>query len=81
MFVPRRTNISYTQERGGQTFLTHRKEGGTNIFHSQEGKNIFHTQGGTNIFTLRGGQTFFVGGGGGFDDVEEEIDVSEAKFS
>ena len=27
---------------------------------------------------MRGGQTFFVGGGGGFDDVEEEIDVSEA---
>ena len=49
------------------------------------GTNIFHTQGGTNIFTLRGGQTFlhreggqtfFVGGGGGHDDVDEEMDVS-----
>ena len=45
---------------GGQTFLTHRREGGTNIFAS------------------RGGQKFFVGGGGGYDDVDEEIDVSEA---
>ena len=26
------------------------------------------------------GQTFFVGGGGGFGDVNEEIDVSEANF-
>ena len=32
MFVPRRTNISYTQERGGQTFL--HLGGGTNIFAS-----------------------------------------------
>ena len=36
---------------------------------------------GTNIFpTQVGGQTFFVGGSGGFDDVDEEIDVSEANF-
>ena len=27
-----------------------------------------------------GGQTFYVGGSGGFDDVDEEIDVSEANF-
>ena len=34
---------------------------------------------GRQTFLLLGeGQTFFVGGGGGFDDVEEEIDVSEA---
>ena len=57
----------------GDKHFLHTGEGG--------GTNISHTQGGTNIFTLRGGQTFFVGGGGGFDDVEEEIDVSEAKFS
>ena len=31
---PPGTNISYTQERGGQTFLTHRREGGTNISHT-----------------------------------------------
>ena len=28
----------------------------------------------------RGGQTFFVGGGGRYDDVDKEIDVSEASF-
>ena len=40
-------------------------------------KHFLHTgEGGTNIFTLRGGQTFFVGGGGGHDDVDEEMDVS-----
>ena len=50
LFVPRGTNISFTQERGGQTFLTH-----------------------------RGGQTFF-GGGGSYDDVDEEINVSEANI-
>ena len=27
-----------------------------------------------------GGQIFFVGGGGGYEDVDEEIDVSEASF-
>ena len=48
---------------GGQTFLTHRRGRGTNIFASR-----------------RGGQTFFVGGGAGYDDVDEEIDVSEANF-
>ena len=50
---PPGTNISYIQERGGQTFLTHRRGSG---------------------------KTCFVGGGGGFDDVEEEIDVSEANI-
>ena len=39
----------------------------------------FHT-GGANIFvSWGGGQTFFVGGGGSYDDVDEEIDVSEAR--
>ena len=28
----------------------------------------------------RGGQTFFVGGGGSYDDVDKEIDVSEVSF-
>ena len=27
-----------------------------------------------------GGQTFYVWGGGAYDDVDEEIDVSEASF-
>ena len=35
---------------------------------------------GTNIFTWEGGQTFYVGGGGAYDDVDEEINVSEANF-
>ena len=56
---------------GGPTFLTHRKEGGTIIFHTQEADNIFES---------RGGQTFHVVGGGGHDDadVDEEMYVSEA---
>ena len=46
-------------------------------------------EGGQPLFTHRGdkhfciegwGQTFFVGGGGGYDYVDEEIDVSEASF-
>ena len=46
------------------------------------GTNSFHTQGRTNIFSLMGlgGQTFFVGGSSGYDDVDEEMDVSEANF-
>ena len=74
-------NISHTQEGGG-----------TNIFHTQGGGQPFsHTQGGTNIFVSYGwgqkflhqeggGQTFFVGGGSGYEDVDEEIDVSEANI-
>ena len=42
MFVP-----------GGQTFLAHRREGGT---------KIFTWRGGTNILPRQGGQTFYVGG-------------------
>ena len=48
---------------GEQTFLTHRRGRGTNIFASR-----------------RGGHTFFVGGGAGYDDVDEEIDGSKASF-
>ena len=36
------------------------------------GSNISYTQG--------GGQTIFVGGGGGYDDVDEEMDVNKANF-
>ena len=70
MFVPRDKHFFHT------------REGGANISHTQEGggdKHFSHT-GGTNIFALRGGQTFFVGGGGGHDDVDEEMYVSKAKF-
>ena len=46
---------------------------GANIFCTQEG-------GGNKHFYLgRGGQTFFVGGGGAYDDVDEEMVVSEAR--
>ena len=34
----------------------------------------------TNIFASRGGGTFYVGGGGAYDDINEETDVSEANF-
>ena len=54
------TNISYTQERAGETFLTHKREGEQTFLH-------------------RGGrQTFFVGSSGAYDDVDEEMVVSEA---
>ena len=53
--------------RGTNIFYTHRRGGQT---------FLNHRGGGTNIFALRGGQTFFVGGGGGHDDVDEEMDVS-----
>ena len=36
--------------------------------------------GGDKHFTQRVGQTFYVGGGGGYDDVNDEMDVSEASF-
>ena len=55
---------------GGQTFLTHRRGGD---------KHFSHT-GGDKHFCILGGQTFFVGGGGGFDDVDEEIDELEFLF-
>ena len=58
----------------GDKHFLHTGEGGTNISHTQEGggdKHFSHTG---------GGQTFFVGGGGGYDDVDEEIDVSEANI-
>ena len=56
---------------GGQTSLTHR----------MEGQIFFSHMGGTNLFALRaGGRKFFVGGGGSYDDVDEEIDVSEANI-
>ena len=49
---------------GGQIFLTHRRGGD---------KHFSHTVG-------RGGQTFYVGGGGAFDDVNDEMVVSVANF-
>ena len=59
----------------GQTFLLNRRRG-TNIFtHRRWGGDLFYT---------RGCQTFNVGGGGGNNDVDvevnEEMDVSEANF-
>ena len=56
---------------------------GTNISYTQErgGTNISHTHegGGTNIFDTQGGdKIFFVGGGGAYDDADEEMVVSKA---
>ena len=42
--------------------------------------DVLFVPGGQTICLSPGGQTFFVGGGGGFDDVDEEIDVSKANF-
>ena len=52
--------------------------GGTNIFTSWGGQTTLHHGGGTNIFTSRRVLTFYVGGDGGYDDVDKEMDVSEA---
>ena len=57
---------------GGQTFLTHRRKG--------EGQTFLTHRGGDKHFYIEGGQKNFVGGSVGFDDVEEEIDVSEANI-
>ena len=46
MFVPRGTNNSYTQERGGQTFLTHRREGGHTFLTHRGGGQTFFVGGG-----------------------------------
>ena len=65
----------------GQTFLTHRRGGGTNISHTQEGggeqtfltsrgDKHFSQARGTNIFVYRVGQTFYAVGGDGYDDVD-----------
>ena len=54
--------------------------GWTNISHTQGGANIFHTQGEDKHFCILGGTNIFVGGGGTYDDDDEEIDVSEANI-
>ena len=80
LFVPGGQTICLSP--GDKHFL-HTEEGGTNISHTQEGggTNIFHTQeGGQTFFTHRGGTNIFVGGGGSYDDEDEEIDVSEANI-
>ena len=66
---------------GDKHFLHTGGGGGTNIFHTQGGGQPFlYLRGGqTFLHQEGGGQTFFVGGGGSYDDVDEEIDVSEAR--
>ena len=50
------------------------------MFHTQWGDKHFYIEGGgTKIFTW-GGQTSYVGGVGGYDDVDEEMDVSKANI-
>ena len=45
------------------------------------GEQTFFThRRGQTFFTHRGDKLFFAGGGGGFDDVDEETDVSKANF-
>ena len=55
------------------------------LFCLSPGDKLFsNTGGGVQTFLYtggRGGQTFCVGGDGGFGDVVEEIDVSEANIS
>ena len=48
------------------------------------GNKHFYIEGGGQTFLhfciKGGGQTFFVGGGGAYDDVDEEMDVSKGNF-
>ena len=77
------TNNFHTQQ--GRDKLFSHTGWGTNISYTQErgGTNISHTHegGGTNIFDTQGGdKNFFVGGGGAYDDADEEMVVSEANY-
>ena len=79
LFVPRGQTICLSP--GGQTFLSHRRGGDKHFSHTGGDKHFCILWMGTNIFASRGGgQTFFVGGGSGYDDVDEEINVSEANI-
>ena len=84
-------NIFHTQERGGgtkkchtqgkQTFL--HQGGRTNIFTSRWGQTFFtflHRGRGQIFLCRRRRQTSYVGGGGGYDDIDKEMNVSQAKF-
>ena len=56
--------------------------GDNHFFHTVEWGHTYlphRREGGPNIFHT-GGQTFYVGGGGTYDDVVEELVVSEANF-
>ena len=44
------------------------------------GDKQFYIMGGTNIVTSRRVITFYVGGDGGYNDVDKEMDVSEANI-
>ena len=68
-------------EGGGQTFS--HQGGEQTIIHKGGGQTFLtHGRGGTNIFALRGGTNIFCWRhcDGGYDDVDEEMDVSEAHF-
>ena len=82
LFVPRRTNISHTQERGDKQIVCPR---GTNIFYTYRmggGQTNCLSPGDKHFYTKVGGQTFSVEGGGDNYDVdgEDEEDVSEANI-
>ena len=62
------------------TFLTRRRGGDKHFSHTGEGQRLLY-QGGTQTFLRRGGHYIvYVVGGGGHDDVDEEMYVSEANF-
>ena len=64
---------SFVCPRGTNNY--HMQERGTNIFNTQEGRR----EGGQTILH-QGGHTFYVGGNGGYDDVDEKMDLSEANI-
>ena len=82
LFVPRGTNISYTQERGGDKHFSHTGGRGGDKHFYIEGGNSFTCGVEDKHFYLWGwgGQTFFVEVGGAFDDVDEEMVVSVVNF-
>ena len=63
---------------GGQTFLTHWREGGGTHFRIEWGGQTFLHGGGRNKhFYTEGGQIFYVISIGGYDDIDEEMDASK----
>ena len=57
-------SVMFCLSPGGQTFLTHRRGGDKHFSHTGR----------------RGDKHYFVGGSGAYDDVDEEMVVSEANI-
>ena len=80
LFVPRGTNIFFTQERGGDKYLLHTGgRGGQTYFTHRGGQKIMH-QGGDKHFYIEGKEDkhFYIGEDKHY--MLEAVDLSEANF-